>query len=99
MEYSVVSCSMVEAWAEHFGISLEDGSQWPGCLGSLRGIEKGEGEIPAELFQKDQETIDLFLPLTTAYFSVKDQEVPETVLVPIVHVEEAAPTEGGEAVA
>lgn len=61
---SVINDEMVKEYAAHFNIDLADGSQRPGIEGTLASWEKGEGELVADLV--DRET---FLPLKEAYFA------------------------------
>jgi hypothetical protein len=87
---------MVEVIAEFYGIDiLTDLNQWPGCVGTLRGLEAGHGQIPANLFQKNDEMIALFRPITDAYFAARGLDVPESVLLPLVVVgkDEASDTQ------
>lgn len=45
-EGSVITEEMVAAFAQHENISLEDGSQKPGVVGSLVDLENGHGNWP-----------------------------------------------------
>lgn len=63
---SVVTKEMVEAYAKQFDISLEDGSQEPGVVGSLEGLASGQGTLPD--FMREDE---VFSDVVKAYDSAK----------------------------
>lgn len=73
---SVITNDMVEAYARFHDISLEDGSQYPGVLGSLKAWEAGVGELNAHIVDAPS-LRDIFKPLRDAYFAAKGVEVPE----------------------
>ncbi len=77
---SVVTLDMIEQFATFEKISLEDGTQYPGVVGSLRAWEAGQGELKAELVNGNP----VFVPLQEAYYKALGQEVPETAKVPLV---------------
>jgi len=66
---SVVTVDMIEAFAEKVGVSLEDGSQYPGIVGTLRTIENGDGTIQGALGElvQDEAHKELFAPLVKAH--------------------------------
>lgn len=74
-EGSVVTEEMIRAYAEHFEIDLEDGTQRDGVLGTLRLLEKGQGWLPAKLFDREL-TRGVFATLRTAYFTALGREEP-----------------------
>ncbi len=72
---SVITLDMIQSFASFFGTSLEDGSQYPGVVGSLKEWEQGEGELKAELTDAEA-TREVFAPLRSAYFKAKGVEEP-----------------------
>lgn len=58
---SVITLDMIRAFAVKHEISLEDGTQYPGVIGTLTDWENGKGEMESELPQ------DVFEPLVAAY--------------------------------
>lgn len=77
---SVITLDMIEGFAEFNGTSLEDGSQIPGVIGSLRAWESGQGELVAKLVNGNP----VFAPLQEAYYKALGQEVPESEKSPVV---------------
>lgn len=64
---SIVTVAQVESYAKRFEIDLEtDASQWPGCVGSLREWENGNGTFDDKL-ATDEDTKELFAPLKAAF--------------------------------
>lgn len=63
-------------FARFHGISLEDGSQYPGVIGSLKAMEAGKGTLNAHLVDAPS-LREVFRPLREAYFKALGQEVPE----------------------
>lgn len=63
-------------FAKFHGISLEDGSQYPGVLGSLKAWEAGNGVLNANLVDAPS-LREIFRPLREAYFKAQGHEVPE----------------------
>ena len=88
---SVITIDMVEEFARFHNISLGNGENFPGVIGSLRLWEQGQGEMQSGL---DQE---IFAPLTEAYNKAHGVPVEEAP-VEEVPVEEA-PAEEGELLA
>lgn len=81
---SVISLDMIEAWAEYYEISLEDGSQYPGVVGSLKSAELGVGSLPAELVNGNP----IFDDLRVAYAKANGYEEPESWQVPLTPLDE-----------
>lgn len=77
---SVITLNMIEAFAAFEGTSLEDGTQIPGVIGSLRAWEGGQGTLKAELVNGNP----IFVPLQEAYYKALDREVPESEKSPLV---------------
>lgn len=68
---------MVELFARLHDISLEDGTQYPGIVGTLKGWEAGNGELDANLVDAPS-LRETFAPLRAAYFKAKGVEtMPE----------------------
>jgi hypothetical protein len=84
---SVVTIDMIEAYAKHFGTSLQDGTQYPGVVGSLRTIESGQGTLVADLMNGNE----IFYPLMEAYCKALKIEMPEDWKKPLVKVDEKLP--------
>ena len=78
---SVVTPEMVSEYMKFFGVA-EDAA-----IGSLHMWEQGQGELAAALVNGSE----VFLPVVESYFKSKGMEVPETVKVPLVKVEEKLP--------
>lgn len=72
---SIVSFDMIEKFAAHYGTSIEDGTEIPGIVGTLRGWEAGVGELDASLVDAEA-TREVFAPLRKAYFAAKGVEEP-----------------------
>ena len=77
---SVITLDMVDQFASFHGISLDDGSQFPGVRGSLEAWEAGRGSLEAALVNGNPS----FYPLVEAYYKALGQEVPESVKQPLV---------------
>lgn len=73
---SVITLDMIKFFAAYEGTSLEDGTQFPGVIGSLTNWENGQGELNANLVDAPS-LRDTFAPLREAYFAAKGQEAPE----------------------
>lgn len=68
---SVITLDMIKLFAKKMEQSLEDGSQYPGIVGTLELCEAGEGEIQGkfgELFT-DEDSQEVFAPLKEAYLT------------------------------
>jgi len=63
---SVISLDMIEKFAAHNGVSLEDGTQYPGVVGSLKAWEAGQGELQSDLVDAGANK-EAFAPLVEAY--------------------------------
>ena len=79
---SVITLDMIEQFAKSNETSLEDGTQYPGVVGSLRAWEAGQGVLNAELVNGNP----VFAPLQEAYYKALDREVPESEKTPLVKV-------------
>lgn len=73
---SVITLDMIKLFAAFHETSLEDGTQFPGIIGTLTGWEAGQGELNANLVDAPS-LRDTFAPLREAYFAAKDMEAPE----------------------
>ncbi len=74
---SVITLDMIRAFAAFMGTSLEDGTQFPGVVGSLEAWEQGVGELKSDLVDSD-ENREVFAPLVAAYsaaVAAKGEEV------------------------
>lgn len=68
---------MIELTARFYGTSLEDGTQYPGVVGTLRSWEAGRGELDANLVDAPSLRA-VFAPLREAYFAAKGvSQMPE----------------------
>lgn len=67
---SVVTLEMIRAWAAHFEIDLEDGSQYPGIIGSLLDLEAGRGQYEPWMTEEAHGTT--FAPLALARKEAED---------------------------
>lgn len=66
---------MIREYAKFYSISLEDGSQYPGVVGSLLTWEEGRGELTPYLTDSP-EMNPIFNPLREKYYQSLGQEVP-----------------------
>lgn len=84
---SIVTLDMIREWAAFYNVSLEDGSQMPGVVGSLETLAEGAGTLPAELMNGNE----TFLPLMQAYWTKSGHEgdMPEDWKKPLVQVEDS----------
>ncbi len=64
---SVITLDQIEAFATFNSISLTDGTQLPGVIGSLQAWETGKGEMPADLVSNP-----VFATLVSAYNAAAD---------------------------
>jgi len=66
---SVITLDMINAFAVAHEISLEDGSQYPGVIGSLLTIEQGGGTLQDKLGElvQSEEHKETFAPLVKAH--------------------------------
>lgn len=76
LEKSVITLDMVKMFALFHNVSLEDGSQFPGVVGTLGMWEKGMGELNANLVDAPS-LREVFKPLRDAYFTAQNQPIPE----------------------
>ncbi len=79
---SVVTPEMLEMYKVRFNEMSDEAA-----LGSLRMWEKGQGELDAALCNGNP----TMFAVVEAYYKAKGQEVPESVKIPLVEVEENAP--------
>lgn len=68
---SVITLDMIRAFAKRHEINLEDGSQYPGVIGSLIEVEEGRGEWPE--WMHEPEYTSQFAPLWQAREAAKKE--------------------------
>ena len=67
---SVITEDMITAWQDKYPDEGRDA-----IIGTLRGFEAGEGELPSDVFDS-RDTRTIFQPLRRAYFAAKKIEEP-----------------------
>lgn len=87
---SVITLDMIREYAKFYSINLDDGSQYPGVIGSLVGWEEGKGELNAYLMDSP-ETNPVFNPLREKYYKANGVEVPP---LSQVHIDKSEPGAG-----